>query len=125
MMWIMVDESDNGGGMALAVASKPAVAREPGEGSLEDPALGQEDEAVCLGEFDDLDLPWPDRATRGPGIGVGEELGDRGKEAFGVAQQATDWGNMIAGHGGILDRLDSVIFAAPIFFHVTRYWWTS
>jgi phosphatidate cytidylyltransferase len=35
-----------------------------------------------------------------------------------------DWGHMIAGHGGMLDRLDSVIFAAPIFFHVTRYWWT-
>jgi phosphatidate cytidylyltransferase len=35
-----------------------------------------------------------------------------------------DWGRMIEGHGGMLDRLDSVIFAAPIFFHVTRYWWT-
>jgi len=35
-----------------------------------------------------------------------------------------DWGHMIAGHGGMLDRLDSVIFAAPVFFHVTRYWWT-
>jgi phosphatidate cytidylyltransferase len=32
-----------------------------------------------------------------------------------------DWGAMIEGHGGMLDRLDSVIFAAPVFFHLTRY----
>ncbi|WP_324709886.1 phosphatidate cytidylyltransferase [Pseudomonas citronellolis] len=35
-----------------------------------------------------------------------------------------DWGHMIEGHGGMLDRLDSVCFAAPIFFHAVRYWWT-
>ena len=35
-----------------------------------------------------------------------------------------DWGNMIEGHGGMLDRLDSVCFAAPVFFHAVRYWWT-
>lgn len=36
-----------------------------------------------------------------------------------------DWGHMIAGHGGFIDRLDSVIFAAPIFFHLTRFWWSA
>jgi phosphatidate cytidylyltransferase len=35
-----------------------------------------------------------------------------------------DWGRMIEGHGGMLDRLDSVVFAAPIFFHLVRYWFT-
>ncbi len=34
-----------------------------------------------------------------------------------------DWGSMIEGHGGILDRVDSVVFAAPIFFHLVRYGW--
>ena len=36
-----------------------------------------------------------------------------------------DWGHLIAGHGGFIDRLDSVVFSAPIFFHLVRYWWSS
>jgi phosphatidate cytidylyltransferase len=34
-----------------------------------------------------------------------------------------DWGHLAAGHGGFTDRLDSVIFAAPVFFHLVRYFW--
>jgi phosphatidate cytidylyltransferase len=37
---------------------------------------------------------------------------------------AKDWGVMIEGHGGMLDRLDSVSFAAPVFFHLTRFFYT-
>ena len=37
---------------------------------------------------------------------------------------AKDWGVMIEGHGGMLDRLDSVCFSAPVFFHLTRFFFT-
>jgi len=36
-----------------------------------------------------------------------------------------DYGTLVEGHGGVLDRIDSICFAAPVFFHFTRWWLIS
>jgi phosphatidate cytidylyltransferase len=35
-----------------------------------------------------------------------------------------DWGSNIEG-GGMLDRVASVCFAAPVYFHIVRHWWST
>lgn len=80
------DEGGDGPGVALIVARQTAVAADPGEGALDDPALGQDDEAVRLAALDDLQRPAAGLGDN-PGhlrpliAGVGEDALDEGEQA--------------------------------------------
>jgi phosphatidate cytidylyltransferase len=56
-------------------------------------------------------------------VGLFSQLSDPVESLFKRAAGQKDSGALLPGHGGVLDRVDSYIFCAPLLFYMIRYFW--
>ena len=65
-------------------------------------------------------LTWPHALAIGALVGVCGQVGDLVESLFKRDTMSGDSSDLIPGHGGVLDRFDSLYFGAPIVYHYLR-----
>ncbi len=67
----------------------------------------------CINKFAGLSISYIYIAIIGMLLSIFSQLGDLSASSIKRTSGIKDFGNLIPGHGGILDRIDSIIFIAP------------
>ena len=74
--------------------------------------------ALLAGVVFELGVPVWQQAVTGAVASVAAQIGDLAESALKRAANAKDSGRIMPGHGGILDRMDSILFALPAVFYM-------
>ena len=69
--------------------------------------------AVVLGRFAGVSVSMPIMALYGMVGSAVTELGDLSFSLIKRQEGVKDYGDLLPGHGGMMDRFDSTVFAAP------------
>lgn len=103
----------------MAPVLSPKKSIEGGVGGVLGAALLGALFAVCVGHFTEISpSPLLFALICGAG-GAISQIGDLSASAIKRNHEIKDYGKLIPGHGGILDRFDSVIFTAPVIYYLS------